>query len=131
MNATFSQDLTTAFRTILGREPKLEATEMDDRNGNPTQAIVVEGGLVVYPMQETVPSRPSILPFTGGTVTVTKIAIDRTIEPMGHDDPGGVDELALVSNEGEAIIFILGEVAMDAARNIIEGEAMARYFSQE
>jgi hypothetical protein len=124
MDPNFKSDLIVAFQQVLHQDPKVTSTEMDDRVGNRTTALLVSGGFTVYPTKTT---RRSIR----GPVEVVQIAVDLFVPPQTYDDTGDVIELGCFDHPADAIACVISETARIGAQNAVHNEGMARYFQSE
>jgi len=126
MRPTFKTDLIVAWTSVFRQEPKVEMCQGVDREGNPVESLVVEGGLVLYPMKGT---KQSIV----GTREVTRIAVDQLVTPTGNPekDADGCFELALLDTDAEAIAFVVAETAREQATQAVTIEQMARELGED
>ena len=112
MSATLKVDLIATMHAVLKRIPEVEETGMDDREGNPVTALVIDGMFYLYPC---LTERKGI----GGKVFMeTRYAVDVAVGSGiitgGPDDDADYAEVGLYHTASEGIACVIAEFARKA-----------------
>ena len=126
---TLSKDLLSTLETVMKRVPEIKETPMDDREGTPVTAIVIDGMFYLYPCQK------ERLGLGNRKFDETHYAVDVAvgsgIVTGGPDDDTDYAEIGMYPTPSEAIAAVVAEFARDEANRAMEITEFARALNEE